>query len=256
MKGQKLTIQAIRSRDLEIERGFYKFGNLWGTFVFRNISHYLAWLFVRLGISANRVTEVSLIAELASFVFLAMGSYTSAIIGALLINTWCLLDHVDGIIARSTNSTSKYGEFVDYMGGTLAALLFASIGIGLFHHPDPFMNWLTSYFPGLDIEAGILFLGVWASLFFILPLLMRAGVGGISHLKSGDVVARNRALYYLEIIGFNLFSFGGVPMPLVLLAAIFKFLSIVIVAYALINTGFFIGSFILLIHAIRRSKSQ
>lgn len=248
MTGQKLTIQDIKSKYPEEKRGFEKASNLWGYLVFRRISPYPASLFLALGISANKVTCISFIAELASFGFFIIGNYRSAVIGAILMNVWALLDYVDGDVARCTNSCSRYGEFLDSLGSSIGGLLFASIGIGLFNHPDSGMNLLASYFPSLDIRGIFLFLGTWASLFFILPSFIGGELGRLFHVKLNDVMAqRKTALYYPEKIAWNLISLSGVLMPLLLLAAILRFSSIIVLAYALITTCFFVASLILLL---------
>lgn len=249
MSGQKLTIQDIKSTYLEVESDFRKVGNLWGAYVFRNIGFYPTWLCLRLGVSANQVTIVSWIFELTSFVFFAVGSYTSVIIGAVLINVWALLEHVDGNIARCTNSCSRYGAFLDFLSGSvIAPLLFISIGIGLFRHPDPVMNSLASNLSVLDINSIFLFLGTWTALACVLSQFIRDEFVRTLSINLRVLQAqRKTALYYLEIIAHNLFCLSGVLMPLVLLGAIFSFLSTVILAWALINTGYFVSLLILLL---------
>lgn len=248
MRGQKLTIQDIKSKYLEVESDFRKFGNLWGALVLRNLSYHPTWLCLRLGVSANQVTVFSWIVELASFVLFAIGSYISAIIGAVLINVWALLEHVDGNVARCTNSCSQYGDFLDFLSGSvIAPFLFISVGIGLFRHPDPIMNSLASNFPMLDINSIILFLSAWASLTHVLSMLIRGEFVRIHSINLRVFQAqRKTVLYYLEIIAHNLFCLSGVLM-LIVLGAIFSFLSTIILAWALINTCYFISLLILLL---------
>ena len=248
MSRQRLTIKDIRSKYLEAETDFRKVGNLWGALVLRPLSYYPTWLCLRLGVSANQVTIFSWIVAIASFVFFASGSYLGAIIGAVLMNVWILLEHVDGNVARCTNSSSQYGDYLDFLSGSvIAQFVFVAIGIGLFRYPDLVMNSLAARFSVLDINSIVLFLGAWASLTHVLSMLIR---GEFVRILSVSLrvfqVPRNTVLYYLETIAHNLFCLCAV-LVLMIFGAIFSFLSIIILAWALINTFYFISLLILLL---------
>ena len=101
----------------------------WAHYIARPLSFYPAWLFIKLGVSANTVTKVSLAFGLVGCVEFAHGHM---IWGAILVNVYGLLDYVDGDIARATKTQSDHGARLDgfsYM--VMVALLFICIGIGL-----------------------------------------------------------------------------------------------------------------------------
>ena len=107
-KQGKFSINYIRST-LSGEKKTIEVDNPWCNFVVRPISYYPSWLFLRLGISANKVTVIGSIIGVIGCVFLAFNGYWQAITGAILVNIRFLFDVIDGNIARCTNSCSKYG---------------------------------------------------------------------------------------------------------------------------------------------------
>jgi len=64
----------------------------------------------RLGISANAITYVSLGFAVLSCVFAAMGAFALASLAVVLSG---VCDALDGVIARSTNTVSRYGALLD-----------------------------------------------------------------------------------------------------------------------------------------------
>lgn len=257
MKRKILTIADIRSKYTEEKRNFEK-NSLWCYHVLRGISYFPAWLFLRLGISANKVTGIALIIGCIGCIFLAFGSYCVMIAGALLVNIWALLDQTDGDIARYNNSCTNYGGFIDGLAGNIiAVLLFVSSGIGVFLHPDPSFNIIINSFSAIDINPSIyLFLGCWASLFYIFPRYI--GDEFIKYFSPGEsefVVEFKENIFSSTLykIGFNIDNITGIVMPVLLLAVIFRFLSVFVCLWALIHTTAFI---ILIIQILRKARSS
>ncbi len=115
----------------------------------------VARIFVRIGISANTVTVLgTLLTVVAVLTFFPLGYLrTGTVVAAVLV----IFDNLDGQIARSTHTDSKWGAFLDstmdriadaavnagiliwaylwadagcrvwILGGTLAALIFGSV---------------------------------------------------------------------------------------------------------------------------------
>lgn len=69
-------------------------------YIFRKISIYFTILFIKLNISANQATFLSLLAALGSLYFLMSNTLPAMITAALLIFIYYMLDHVDGELAR------------------------------------------------------------------------------------------------------------------------------------------------------------
>jgi len=88
---------------------------------YRRFSIYFTKLFLKIGISANQATLLSLISTLFGGLFLIFANNTLyLLICALFIILSLILDRVDGEIARYNKSASKFGRFFDFMVGSSA----------------------------------------------------------------------------------------------------------------------------------------
>jgi phosphatidylglycerophosphate synthase len=89
----------------------------------------LVRLFVKWGISPNVVTGMSLTASLSAAVCFLTPGYGMALLGALLFQLAAVLDCCDGDVARSTGTTSKFGERLDLLSDNLSyAAVFLTLG--------------------------------------------------------------------------------------------------------------------------------
>jgi phosphatidylglycerophosphate synthase len=100
-------------------------GRLYG----RKLSPYATWVFARLGWSPNAVTVAFIACGIAAGVVIALGGLVTAVVGALLIQMYLILDCSDGELARWSNRKSVSGIYLDGVGHYLAesALL---VGLG------------------------------------------------------------------------------------------------------------------------------
>ena len=253
LKRENITIADIRSKYTEEKINFEK-NNLWGYFVLRRISFYLAWLFIRLGISANKVTGIAIIIGCIGYILLGFGGYSSMIVGALILNIWALLEFVDGTVARATNSSSNYGAFIDNLNAyIMSALLFIGAGVGAFRHPDLWLNILA-----INIDKStFLFLGGWTSLFFyIFPRLIGEEFINVFSQNENDLVEEVKESLLngsLNRIRLTLVNITGAVTPLLLIAVILHSIGIFIFFYALISTGGFI---ILITKILRKARGD
>jgi len=232
--------------------------NLWGYLVLRRISFYPTWLFLKLGVSANKVTILSLLVGLVGCGFLAFGNYIGIIIGALLANMWALLDYVDGNIARYNKSASDYGMFLEtWVCAIFSPLLFISVGLAAYNQPDTVLSSIVEGLSPIEVDRSLfLFLGGWAALFYILHEFIYTAFARIFSQRKGGVVAEFKSTTessFLYKVEGNFNNISGILMPVLLLAAIFKFLSIFIFIWAVIPTVAFIA---VTIQLLRRVKSE
>ncbi len=125
----------------------------WG----RPTAVYGTWLAVRLGLSANQVTLLALLAGLASAVAVASGSRTGFVAGAALAHLAFWLDHVDGQVARWRGTAGLGGVYFDYVmhhAQTLA--LGFGLGYGLAARSGD-VRWAAA---GFTMAVGWMFLGL------------------------------------------------------------------------------------------------
>jgi len=241
MDEQKLTLNKIRLSYARAKREQDR-EDLWVYYVIRKISFYPTWLFLKIGISANQATFISIIVGVIGCSFLAFGNYGTRIMGALLVNFWIVLDCVDGNIARYEETFSNYGEFIDALGGYLLnAILFLSTGIAAFSHPELSFKFINQIFAG-NLDRSILIIsGAWASIVIILSRLIFHKFmnifSGVQSSKIRSAVESRKGLSHIfYLVVHNIVSLSGFLTPILLLAVIFRFLSIFVLLYALMNT--------------------
>ena len=87
---------------------------------------------VRLSVSPNAVTTVTLIVGLGGAALLATGEVWAMNTGAGLFVLARFLDHFDGELARQSGRTSRLGYYYDYaVGGLSYAALFLALGFAV-----------------------------------------------------------------------------------------------------------------------------
>ncbi|RKY63592.1 MAG: hypothetical protein DRQ02_12455, partial [Candidatus Latescibacterota bacterium] len=93
-------------------------GNLWFEWNFkRRESIYFTKLLLKIGISANQATLLSLLFALIGGFFLVFTDVKSLILSAVFLYLYLIFDCVDGEIARY-NKPSKLGSYFDFMVGS------------------------------------------------------------------------------------------------------------------------------------------
>ena len=99
--------------------------------LFVPIAMYLVWLFVRIGVSGNAVSWLSaLVAVLGAFLLTSSDSLV-VLIGSFGYILWCLLDYVDGAVARFNGKGSVAGQYIDWIMHVIAHIaIIAGIAIG------------------------------------------------------------------------------------------------------------------------------
>lgn len=193
---------------------------LWTKYVLRPLSFPIAWVFIRLGISANQVTYLSILALLCGSALFLLESYTLGIGAAILFNVFALLDCVDGNIARTTSGGNPYGEWVDALGGYMAyTLLFVSGGVyAEWAYGSLFEIWDLNYLlVGTVAAMTNLLMRVQHQKFYNLQM----GLGGDSgeSKSTKKVISRNVGL-------------TGFLMPIVLIGTILSLLHWILTFYA------------------------
>lgn len=123
--------------------------NIFVYFVARPISYILTIVFIKQGISANKVSILSAISALTGSIMIAFGEYDVRLFGSFFIFLWIVLDCVDGNIARYHKASSGVGEYLDAMGGYIVnASIFMAIGIAAFNSTNQviflYMGYLAS----------------------------------------------------------------------------------------------------------------
>ncbi|MDR3122889.1 MAG: CDP-alcohol phosphatidyltransferase family protein, partial [Treponema sp.] len=107
---------------------------LWTRFVLRPLSVPLVWLALRLRLSANGVSYLSVLFSVAGGVLFSQKGFVLPLWGAVLLNIFSLLDCVDGGVARTTKTAGPWGGWADAVTGFIAyTAVFLSTGVYLYH---------------------------------------------------------------------------------------------------------------------------
>jgi len=245
---EKITLAGIRLKcKSSREKVRFQKDNLLDYYVFTRVSYYPTWLFLKSGISANQASAISILVASSGCILLAPGLYPLTILGVILISTGILLDNVDGNIARYNGTCSKYGEFLEALSEyIIIALLFSCASIGLYNHPDLALGSLSRLILGVNPERTLyIILGIWASFFFIFTYLVADRFGLVFSQKPHELYQPKTSVRgvwgIIYKVGINLQSTSGLMLPLLVLAAVFKLLSIFVFLYALTATAGFIA---------------
>lgn len=121
--------------------------------VTRFISRQLTPLFLKTGLTPNQISFLSLLIGLGSAWSFFQGTYTSGLIGSLMLLVSAWVDCIDGEIARLKFMETKVGARFDiYCDNIVHFFVFFSIGMGLFFQTgDP----LHKLYGGLAVYGSL-----------------------------------------------------------------------------------------------------
>ncbi|MDR3341934.1 MAG: CDP-alcohol phosphatidyltransferase family protein [Treponema sp.] len=119
---------------------------IWTRFVLRPLSIPVTWVALRLRLSANAVSYISVIFSIGGGILFSMQGFWLPLWGAILLQVFSIFDCVDGNIARVTNTASPWGGWADAVMGFIAyTMVFLSTGMYVYHR--------TGWWPVLVITA-------------------------------------------------------------------------------------------------------
>jgi len=239
---KKISVNELRSNYREHLKSKQDKNELMGFHIVRPLSFYPTALSMNIGLTANQTTWISLYVLLAGCLLLAVGSYLTAVTGAVLLNVWLILDFVDGNIARYEKSCSRYGEFIDAMGAYIAHLSFFTAGIGFYISRDSLL--LSNFTLPVDQYAvAILITGSIASITAIWIRLIyqkfKNTFDDSDFEKENvlDVREKDSVFKMLLNLGHNLVNLSGLLLPVFLFAAAFRLLDAFLIFIAFANTS-------------------
>lgn len=203
--------------------------DIFAFYIGRPISYVLTVPFLKMGISPNTVSFLSLFPSIIGFFLIGFGNtMTLKIVGWCMFFLWNLLDGVDGNIARYKKQFSKNGALWDATSGYVAMVLsFYSMGIGCFYGD----------FARLAISKEIyIILGGLSAILVIFPrLIMHKRISSMGEDKNAKEYKDKSSYGILKVIALNLISISGFVQVLMLLSIVFKFMDIFTIAYFVIN---------------------
>jgi phosphatidylglycerophosphate synthase len=199
--------------------------HFWVRFFVRPLSFPTTWLLLKLGLSANQVTFLSIALSGAAGFMYSQGGYSQFIIAAGLSHGALLLDSVDGNMARATGTSGPLGWMLDTMAADLFYLaFFIPIGIGVINSSDygPLMGEPEWVYMGLGTLASTSVLFYRLFRYRAHQATIEATSGQAAPGKVGPTTATQRsfARRSLPIIYGNLVPPTGTVLPVVTIMAI------------------------------------
>ncbi len=118
-----------------------KHDNLYSKIIYRKFSPYITFLFLKLGISANTTTWLSVVFAFIGCFLISLSDKKLTILGFIFIQFWYLLDHVDGELARYTNTSSREGLYLDLATHALVhPIIYFSFALDSVNNLDTYYN--------------------------------------------------------------------------------------------------------------------
>ncbi len=109
-------------------------GNWMVRHILRDAALPLTWLLLHTPVTANQVTTAAFVSGVLGCVLMALPSAGAFLAGALLLQLWYYLDHVDGQIARYRQTACLTGRFYDFvMHQAVHGLILFALGLHVFH---------------------------------------------------------------------------------------------------------------------------
>jgi phosphatidylglycerophosphate synthase len=218
---------------------------IWEHYFARRIALLItAPLFLKLKVSANQISFLSLTVGIIGTILIAIGNFWLILFGWALMQIWLILDKTDGPVARFNKNETKFGEFFEEVNGSIIAILFF-ISIG----------FAASRFPGVSIDSfsfnpsWFIMLGIFTSLFIALRHLVNIYFRIIFQGAKNEISFSNRG--FLNSLYKIVVKFSGVYSlaQLIFLAAImFNFLGFYVLFYFCMQATIALTSISLLIY--------
>ena len=252
MAEKKYSIKDIINSTTE-EKNKFNNSFLWWKIAVKYPAAFLTKFFLWFKINPNSVTSISVLIGLIGLYLIAFGKYSYNLFGILLVYIWQLLDDVDGNIARITDCTSKYGEFLDDLGAIIMyGFLFYALGINVALNPDIYVghnNYFSSLFP---YNVSIFITGSMCSILCVLRLyqnfLFNKVVGENLNKNSIKITSKERNINFslvYNLLRSNILEFMGFLLPIVFISHSMKNIDYILILYF----SFFLFDFLLSTYA-------
>lgn len=127
-------------------------GNFMARRIARPAALRITWVVADSGLSANMATLAAWATAVVAAAAFGHGTIVGWLVGAVLLQIWYVLDHVDGQLARLQGAASLDGAQLDYlMHHTVNLILPLAIGYGLFRRSLEPVWLLTGLVWGLSL---------------------------------------------------------------------------------------------------------
>lgn len=133
---KKIEIKELKKICQESKEGWIH-RNWFDKNITRKISIYITYLMIRLKLTPNQVTILTLIVGIVGGILIATGDKIYWLLGFLLLYFGVILDAVDGELARLYHKVGELGRYLDlFVGYILHKYILLTISIGIYVQSD------------------------------------------------------------------------------------------------------------------------
>lgn len=220
--------------------------------IFRPLSFYTSAFCGNRGLTANKVTLISIVVGLlADFsAFLSFQNRYWSVVAAALLAFWLLLDCTDGNLARSVKR-EPFGDFLDGLGGyVIMAFLVCGFSVGIY------FNGGLVFMPG---DVWIIVLGAIATECDLLMRLAHQKFLNNKHeMETDGMIEKTESQNHGDVMSFKTrvnmeLGLGGIMVPVIFLFSILGWLDLVVVYMFLYNAA---GSLVSISLYIKKAMNQ
>ena len=124
-------VESLKELNKIVQKPHYReTGNWMVRRILRDAALPCTWLLLHTGVTAHQVTLAALLTGILGNVVLGFSGSGAFLTGALLLQLWYYLDHVDSQIARYRKTASLTGRFFDFlMHAVVHGLLYFFLGL-------------------------------------------------------------------------------------------------------------------------------
>lgn len=144
-------VESLKELSAKCQKPQYKkVGNWMVRHILRDAALPMTWLLLHTSVTANQVTLFSIFVGIAASVCFAVPSSGFFLTGALLLQFWYYLDHVDGQIARYRGTACLSGRFFDFVTHHLIhAIIIFPLGVYAYQKSGAFIFVLLGFIGSL-----------------------------------------------------------------------------------------------------------
>ncbi len=123
-----------RLREICQKPNYRQVGNWMARHITRDMAIYLTWLVLHTPLRADSIALISLVCGFLAAYLVSVPTVACLLAGALMLQFWYLLDHVDGQVARYHKEADLTGTFFDFMIHFFvhSSMVFG-LGLRMFH---------------------------------------------------------------------------------------------------------------------------
>jgi phosphatidylglycerophosphate synthase len=203
-------------------------------YLVRPVGNYTAWFALKCKLTPNNISYFNLIVSICICIGFAVGNTQTRVMTSLMLLIWQIIDVTDGTMARTLNTRSNFGGFIDDLGGLIIiAFLPICVGINLFTEPEYIFKNILKGTMSNDItyKDSIFFMCATNSIISVTSRLfdkmLKIRFEKHLNVKQNSVFKTTHFMLAIK----NLENLGGLQIILLIISSIFQCLELYVIIY-------------------------